>query len=98
MRSNYGILPVLVGLMLGCAITPMPPDAEARNALTPTGKLRVGIQLNNPVQVTKDAATGELKGVAIDLGKDLARRIGVPFSPVGYPSVSALIESAGSNE
>jgi polar amino acid transport system substrate-binding protein len=99
MRWNYWILAVLAGLLFGgCAATPMPPSPEARNALTPTGKLRVGILLTNPLQVTKDAATGELKGVAIDLGKELARRIGVPFAPVGYPSVAALVESARSDE
>lgn len=99
MRSNHWILVVLFGLIFGgCATTPMPPNPEARAALTPTGKLRVGILLTNPLQVTKDAASGELKGVAIDLGKELARRIGVPFAPVGYPSVAALVESAGSGE
>ena len=32
-----------------------------------------------------------MKGVAYDLGKELARRIGVPFEPVLYPSVGALL-------
>src|SRR6266704_3416989 len=33
-----------------------------------------------------------MKGVGFDLGKELARRIGVPFEPVMYPSVGALLD------
>jgi polar amino acid transport system substrate-binding protein len=33
-----------------------------------------------------------MKGVGFDLGKELARRMGVPFEPVLYPSVGALLE------
>jgi polar amino acid transport system substrate-binding protein len=98
-RGNLWILVVLIGLISGgCATTPTPPTPEERNALTPTGKRRVGVLVTNPLQVTKDVASGELKGVAIDLGKALARRIGVPFTPVGYPGVAALIESARSGQ
>ena len=84
-------------LLSGCASSPNAP-AEARNALAPTGKLRVGLILANPVLVTKDAASGELRGVAVDLGKNLAMRLGVPFEAVGYPTVAKLVESAKANE
>jgi len=47
---------------------------------------------------TKDAATGELKGVPLDLAKELARRLGVPFDPVVYPASPALIGGAKSGE
>ena len=58
------------------------PTPEARQALAPTGKLRVGLQLGSPHNVIADPVTGEMKGVGYDLGKELARRIGVPFEPV----------------
>ena len=88
------VLPAaLIGLVLGgCATTFTPPSAEARNALTPTGTLRAAILVTTSLQVTKDAAAGELKGVSVDLGKELARRIGVSFTPVAYSSITALIE------
>jgi ABC-type amino acid transport substrate-binding protein len=63
--------------------------------LAPTGKLRVAF-VSGPLYATKDPATGELKGVAVDLGKDLARRVGVPFDPVVYPNPPALIGDAKS--
>lgn len=95
-RIWFAAAGMILGL-LGCANQPgVPPTAVAD--LAPTGKLRVGLILANPVLVSKDSASGELRGVAIDLGKDLAARLGVPFEPVGYPTVAKLVDSANSNE
>jgi polar amino acid transport system substrate-binding protein len=38
-----------------------------------------------------------MKGVAYDLGKELARRLGVPFEPLIYPSIAALLDGANSS-
>ena len=51
---------------------------EIVKSLAPTGTLRVGINLGNPVLVQTDAASGEPKGVTVDLARELARRLGVP--------------------
>ena len=97
-QTQWILLAAVVGLDLwGCATNVAPPSAEVRSALAPTGTLRVGILPNNALQVTKDAS-GELKGVSIDLGKELARRIGVSFTPVSYASPPALIEGQRSTE
>jgi polar amino acid transport system substrate-binding protein len=34
----------------------------------------------------------EMVGVGLDLGQELARRLEVPFEPVLYPSVGALLD------
>jgi polar amino acid transport system substrate-binding protein len=70
---------------------------EAKKALAPTGKIRGAFLANNPIHAAKDAA-GELSGPAIDLGRELARRIGVPFEGVAYPSYPALVAAAKSGE
>lgn len=88
---------VALGMLTGCASTQSVPPA-ARSELAATGKLRVGLILSNQVLVTKDPQTGELRGVTVSLGKSLARRIGVPFEPVGYPDPAALVQSFGRNE
>lgn len=89
---------LLLGVVInGCASIQTAPTPETRNALAPTGKLRVGF-LTAPVHATKDAASGEFKGVAVDLGKELARRIGVPFEPVAYSSFPALLAGAKTEE
>lgn len=98
MRTPYHWLmaPILGLLLIGCAGIPTSPTPEARQALAPTGKLRVGLQLGSPHNVVRNAVSGEMKGVGYDLGKELARRIGVPFEPVLYPSVGALLDGGRS--
>lgn len=93
MRSPHWLTAALLGLLItGCAGIRTPPTMEVRQALAPTGKLRVGLQLGSPHNAIVDSVTGEMKGVGFDLGKELARRIGVPFEPVPYPSVGALLD------
>jgi polar amino acid transport system substrate-binding protein len=70
-------------LVASCAsMTEVPPAARAD--LAPTGKLRAGINYANAVIATRDPATGELKGVSVDLMRELARRLDVPLELVGF--------------
>src|SRR6478736_6807902 len=71
-----------------------PPTAAALKDLAPTGKLRVTFIVSNAVQVTKDAAG--FRGPAIDLGRELAKGLGVPFEPVGHPRAADIVASAKS--
>lgn len=98
MRTTHWLTAIFALMLTGCVGMQMAPTPEARNALAPTGKLRVGFISGSPIHATKDAASGEFKGVAVDLGKELARRIGVPFEPVAYSSVPALIAGAKTGE
>jgi polar amino acid transport system substrate-binding protein len=100
MRTNHWVMTAMLALMLtGCAPIQTAPKREAaappeaRQALAPTGKLRVALQQANPLNVIQDPASGEMKGLALDLGKELARRLAVPFEPVLYPSVGALLDA-----
>ncbi|MDP3797907.1 MAG: transporter substrate-binding domain-containing protein [Polaromonas sp.] len=94
MRTIHWLMTGILGLVLaGCAGISTAPTPEARQALAPTGKLRVGLLLGSPTHVIKDAASGEMKGVGFDLGKELARRMGVPFDPLIYPSIPTLLDS-----
>jgi len=63
-----------------------------RSELAPTGKLRVGINYGNPVLATRDSS-GNLHGVAVDLARELARRVGVPAELVGYESAGKMFEA-----
>jgi polar amino acid transport system substrate-binding protein len=97
MTTAHWLMTAILGLVLtGCAGIHTAPSPEAQQALAPTGKLRVGLILGVPAQVMRDSASGEMKGVAFDLGKELARRMGVPFEPVLYPSIGALLDGGKS--
>src|SRR5688500_13816538 len=94
MRPTHWLMTLALGVLLtGCAGMNTGPTPEARQALAPTGNLRVARQLGSPPNVIRDPVSGEMKGLAFDLGNELARRIGVPFQPVLYPSVGALLDS-----
>src|SRR5215218_5658057 len=97
MRTTNWLITAILGLLLmasaGISAAQTP---EARQALAPTGQLRVALQLANPLNVIQDSASGEMTGVGLDLGQELARRVGVPFEPVFYPSVGALLDAGKS--
>ena len=98
MRPPYWIGAGIVALLVaGCTGLQGSASPQTRAALAPTGKLRVAF-LSAPIYATKDAATGELRGVAIDLGKELAQRAGVPFDPVVYASFPELMNGAKSGQ
>jgi polar amino acid transport system substrate-binding protein len=59
-----------------------PPDVV--KDLAPSGRLRAAINFGNPVLAQKDAATGDPRGVSVDLSRELARRLGVPVELVRY--------------
>ncbi|HYG54619.1 MAG TPA: transporter substrate-binding domain-containing protein [Burkholderiales bacterium] len=89
-------LVTLVLLLNGCAGTSPSNSAQAREALAPTGKLRAGFLATAPTHAVKDPASGELRGPAMDLGRELARQLGVPFEAVPYTSFPPLLEGAKS--
>jgi polar amino acid transport system substrate-binding protein len=68
-------------------------DDAARQALAPGGKLKVGVYLGSPTSMLRDAKSGEAKGLAHDLGKELASRLGVPVEIVEYPRVAAVVDA-----
>lgn len=69
------------------------PSPALRTELAPTGTLRVGINLGNFLLTAKDPKTGEFTGVAVDLGKEIARRLGVPVEVIGYPNPGTLADA-----
>jgi polar amino acid transport system substrate-binding protein len=81
-------------LAAACASAPPGPPPEVVKALAPTGKLRAAINFGNPVLAQKDAATGEAKGVSVDLARELARRLGVPLEVVPFDAAGKVTDSA----
>ena len=65
-----------------------------RSELGPTGTLRVGINQGNFLVVTRDSANGELRGIAVDLARELGRRAGLPVEFVTYASAGKMAEAA----
>ena len=99
MRTVPWLTAVVLGLLIAaCAGVASAPNHEERQALAPTGKLRVALYLGSPASIVRGATPDESKGVGFDLGKELARRIGVPFEPVVYASPGAIMDGLKAGE
>lgn len=90
---------LVVAVAVACATFPMTHTASpaAIAALAPTGTLHAAINFGNPVLATKDPATGEPRGVSVDLARELAKRLGVPLALVTYAAAGKVVADARTN-
>ena len=86
------VLLLAAALLASCATIPTVPP-KARSELAPTGKLRAAINFGNPVLAQRDQASGEPRGMSVDLADELARRLGVPVELVTYNSAGKVFEA-----
>jgi hypothetical protein len=89
-RLDIDTRAALAGLHLG-------PDPALIEALAPMGKLRLAF-VSAPAYATFDQASGQSRGVGVDLGGQMASRLGVPLEAVPYPSFKALMTGARFNQ
>ena len=71
----------------------VPQDVIAE--LAPKGVLRAGINLGNFLLVSGKSPAGEPEGVAPDLAREIAGRLGVPVAYVPYARPGELADAAG---
>jgi polar amino acid transport system substrate-binding protein len=83
----------LAALLLSSCATAPEVSPAARSELAPTGKLRVGINVQNFLLVNKERVGGEYNGIAVDLGRELGRRLGVPVELVAFETAGALADA-----
>lgn len=72
--------------------------STAPKELAPSGMLRVGINLGNPVIAQRDPAGGDPRGVGAALGRELARRAGVPVKFTTYETAGLLADAVKRDE
>jgi len=65
--------------------------------LAPTGVLRAGINLSNFLLVTGKSANADPIGVAPDMAKEIAAKLGVPVVYVPFKSPGLLADAASDN-
>ena len=56
--------------------------------------MRIGINIGNALLARRDSATGTLHGIAVDLARELGRRLSVPVSLVAYESAGRMADDA----
>jgi polar amino acid transport system substrate-binding protein len=97
-----GLQEVVVTMMekLGIGMIAIPasggaaaPSEAVRAELAPGGVLRTAINLGNAVLAAMDEATGEPRGVSVDLARELARRLGARLELVTYSGAGKVVEA-----
>src|ERR1700746_2290580 len=85
---------VMIAAVLTCGTSAMAGD------IAPGGTLRATYLGTNPAQAMRDPATGEVRGPAYDLARELARRNNEPLSRIsderGILALSLANPSLGS--
>jgi len=61
--------------------------------LAPSGRLRIGLNYSNFLLVLGDDPKGEPRGIAPDLGRELARRTGLPMEFVKFDAAGKLFDA-----
>lgn len=80
------------GLGAQPAVAPVSPALRAEFA--PTGVLRAAINHANPLLAVRDPQTGELRGTAVDLARELAHRLAVPVQLLPFDAAGKVSGSA----
>lgn len=80
-------------LFLASCATTSPATPQVVRDLAPTGKLRAGINHANAIIATKDPVSGELRGVSVDLAREVARRLNVPLELHGFDFSGKLADA-----
>ena len=86
-----GSLTVVAALLLFAAVA-IAADPQPRDILAPSGKLRAGLYPGTPTSIL-NAQAGEPRGVGYELGKELARRLGVPYEPVVFSKNAEVLDA-----
>lgn len=82
----------LVAAVLAFAATAFAADVDVKKVLAPTGSLRAALYPGTPTSIL-DPKEAEPRGVGYELGKELARQLGVPYEPVIYPQNAEVQEA-----
>jgi len=58
------------------------------------GRLRVAINLGNPILATRGAAPGAPEGVSVDIAREVGRRLGLPVELVEFEAAGKVVDAA----
>jgi polar amino acid transport system substrate-binding protein len=87
---------VLLAYLFAFVISVIPSgrawSQEPPAILAPTGTLRVGVYNGSPTSQVR-SRSGDLHGLAVELGRELGRRLNVPVELIEYPRVAEVVDA-----
>ena len=72
--------------------------ASIAKAFAPNGRLRASINLGNPILAGRDAESGEVRGVSVDLAREFGRRLGIPVDLVVFDTAGKSVDAVSQDE
>jgi len=83
MRGTIVALLIVAGALAWRGTPAIAADPEPRAVLAPTGVLRAALYTGTPTSILPETKDGP-RGVGYELGKELAKRLGVPYQPIVF--------------
>ena len=68
-------------------------DQSTLSSFAPTGTLRVGINLGNPILANEDPDSKKLHGVTIDIANEIGKRIALPVELIPFKTAGATVDA-----
>jgi polar amino acid transport system substrate-binding protein len=90
LELTAALLTLLGGISIGCAAE---SAADAAHRLAPSGRLRVAINLGNPILAQRDAASGKLLGVSVVIAERLGERLHVPLDLIPFNDAGDVFDA-----
>ena len=82
----------VIASLVFLALSALPSAAEnAKDVLAPTGRLRVGVYQGSPTSMVTDPKGGQIHGLTYDLGREFAKRLGVPVEYATFQRIADVI-------
>jgi len=76
----------------------MHSSSDLLQAFTPTGVLRASINLGNPILAHRNAQTGEVGGVSVDLARAFGAQLGVAVELLVFDSAGKSVEAVAAQQ
>jgi polar amino acid transport system substrate-binding protein len=83
MRGTIVALLIVAGALAWRGTPAIAADPEPRAVLAPRGVLRAALYTGTPTSILPETKDGP-RGVGYELGKELAKRLGVPYQPIVF--------------
>ena len=73
-------------------------DSTMISSFAPTGTLRVGINLGNPILANENPQTHELYGITIDIAHEIGKRLSLPVKLTPFKTAGNTVDAVKTGE
>ena len=101
LRTAGSALIVVTALLSSCASTDLPAAVDTemaasigdvRRVLAPAGELRIAVYAGSSTSLVRRPGSDGVRGVSVEIGRELAARLGVPARLVEFERVEQVVE------